>query len=502
MVPPSAGRAAAPTLHGASVPTSERLRLYREVFENSTDAIGIIGLDGRYLDQNPAHREMTGYSDAELRGLTPAVHLGEGTFAEIAESLKTTGRYRAEVVSRTKDGRELIVELSAFTVTDAHGAPLCFVGIKRDVTQRRAAEQALRDSQRNLQDFVETSAIGLHWVGPDGVILWANAADHEPLGYARDEFIGRHIAEFHADEDVIADILRRLQSGERLYDYPARLRCKDGSIRHVLIDSSVLWRDGKFIHTRCFTRDVTQQKQAEEQLRAVRAELSVAEKLSVLGTLVSGVAHEIRTPLTYIALNLALVQQELARAGVPAEARARIDALMAEASEGVDRVNLLVRDLRRFTRVPHHEQPRMALHEVVSQALELFAATHRGDARISASVVEVPPVRGDPVKIQQVILNLLQNAADALPVGGRISIATRHSDGHSEIVVGDAGPGVPADVAARMFEPFFTTKPEGTGLGLSIIRRIVEEHGGTIQHGTSPEGGAEFVVRLPLAASP
>ena len=133
--------------------------------------------------------------------------------------------------------------------------------------ERKTAEDELRRSEQELADFFENATIGLHWVGPDGTILRANQAELDMLGYSREEYVGRPIAEFHADEDVICDILKRLQAGESLGEYPARLRCKDGSIKDVLIDSSVLWRDGEFVHTRCFTRDVTERKRAEARVR-------------------------------------------------------------------------------------------------------------------------------------------------------------------------------------------------------------------------------------------
>ncbi len=124
--------------------------------------------------------------------------------------------------------------------------------------------QALRRSEAALRDFIETSTISLHWVGSDGTILWANQAELDLLGYARDDYVGRKIAEFHADEQVVKDILACLTRGETLHDYPARLRHRDGSIRHVLINSSVLFEDGKFIHARCFTRDVTASRQEQD----------------------------------------------------------------------------------------------------------------------------------------------------------------------------------------------------------------------------------------------
>src|ERR1051326_7063589 len=134
---------------------------------------------------------------------------------------------------------------------------------------------ALRRSEAVLRDFVETSTICLHWVGEDGTILWANQAELDLLGYTREQYFGRNIAEFHADEAVINEILACLSRGDTLRDHPARLRHRDGSIRHVLINSSVLFEDGKFVHTRCFTRDVTALKQEQETRQAqLAAELA------------------------------------------------------------------------------------------------------------------------------------------------------------------------------------------------------------------------------------
>jgi len=133
--------------------------------------------------------------------------------------------------------------------------------------ERKTAEEELRRSEHKLVDFFENATIGLHWVGRDGIIHRANKAELDMLGYRREEYVGRPISDFHADQEVICDILRRLQAGENLDEYPARLRCKDGRIKDVLIDSSVMWKDGSFVHTRCFTRDVTEQKLAEATLR-------------------------------------------------------------------------------------------------------------------------------------------------------------------------------------------------------------------------------------------
>jgi PAS domain S-box-containing protein len=140
------------------------------------------------------------------------------------------------------------------------------VGINIDITDRKQIEAIARVREEQA-DFLENGSIGLHWVGSDGQILWANQAELDLTGYSKEEYIGQSIAKFHADQEVIDDILRRLKAKETLHDYEARLVCKDGSIKYVSINSNVLWQDEQFIHTRCFTRDISARKQAEEKLQ-------------------------------------------------------------------------------------------------------------------------------------------------------------------------------------------------------------------------------------------
>lgn len=143
--------------------------------------------------------------------------------------------------------------------------------LETEICERQKAQQALESREAELKDFIENAAIGMHWLGGDGTILWANRAEMNLLGYSREEYIGRHISEFHADQAVIEDILERQGRHEELRGCEARLRCKDGSIRHVRIDSKAFVQDGKFLHTRCFTTDITDKKQAEESSRRLAA---------------------------------------------------------------------------------------------------------------------------------------------------------------------------------------------------------------------------------------
>jgi two-component system sensor histidine kinase VicK len=135
----------------------------------------------------------------------------------------------------------------------------------KKVVQYEKDKAELEFRVEELNDFIENASMPLHWVDGNGIILWANKAELDSLGFTKEEYIGFPISQFHADQHVIQDILTRLTNNETLHNYPARLKCKDGSIRHVLINSNVLWKDGEFIHTRCFTRDITDLKNAEEK---------------------------------------------------------------------------------------------------------------------------------------------------------------------------------------------------------------------------------------------
>lgn len=139
--------------------------------------------------------------------------------------------------------------------------------LEAEIAHRKALEADLREREGELHDFLENAVEGIHWVDADGVILYANKAELSLLGYDRDEYVGRNITEFHVDREVIQDMLARLTCGQTIADYEARLRSKDGAIKYVLVNSNVLFRGGKFVHTRCFSRDITARKRAEESLR-------------------------------------------------------------------------------------------------------------------------------------------------------------------------------------------------------------------------------------------
>jgi PAS domain S-box-containing protein len=153
--------------------------------------------------------------------------------------------------------------------------------------KRREAEEALRQSQRELEEFFDHAPVGLHWEGPDGVILRVNDAELAMLGYSREEFVGHHMSEFHLDESAAEDLTARLRRGESLLDCEARLRCKDGTVKDVMVSANVLLEDGRFVYSRCFTRDITARKRVQEQLNYLAAIVETSED-AIIGTTFDG----------------------------------------------------------------------------------------------------------------------------------------------------------------------------------------------------------------------
>jgi PAS domain S-box-containing protein len=256
------------------------------IIESADDAIITKTLEGIITSWNKGAERIFGYTAEEVIGkpvtvLIPADHQDEEP--TILARLRAGERIEHyETVRVRKDGSLVDISLTVSPIRGPSGQIIGASKIARDISERKRAEEALRSREEELTDFLENSAVGLHWVGPDGTILWANKAELELLGYTREEYIGHHIAEFHADSEVIEDILGRLKRDETLHSYEARLRRKDGSLRHVLISSNVRRRNGEFYHTRCFTRDITERRLAEQALRQSEERFAKAFQASPL----------------------------------------------------------------------------------------------------------------------------------------------------------------------------------------------------------------------------
>jgi PAS domain S-box-containing protein len=240
------------------------------IVDSSDDAIIGKTLDGIITSWNAAAERIYGYSAGEIvrkhiSVLAPAHWVDEvpGLLEKIRDGEKVR---RCETVRRTKIGQLIDVALTISPVMDASGKVIGASTIARDITDRKCAELALRRNEHELSDFFDNAPVGLHWLGPDGIVLRANSATLHLLGYRHEEYVGHSIAEFHMDHGVAEDMLVRLLKNETLRNYEARLRARDGSVRHVLINSNVRWEDGRFVHSRCFIQDITTRRNLEKEL--------------------------------------------------------------------------------------------------------------------------------------------------------------------------------------------------------------------------------------------
>ena len=271
-----------------------RGELLRTTLASIGEGVVMTDLDGRITSMNPIAEMLVGATEAAARGqlVGDVLHIVDeetrGTIENPAvrilrgEALGESAR-RDVLVSR--DGSERAIDDSAAPVRDEHGHLVGSVFVFRDVSERRRTQQTLERSERELADFFENASVALHWIGPDGRILKANQAQLDMLGYSQDEYVGRHASRFHVDRDVVDDALARLFHGDSLSKLPARMRCKDGSIKKVLLDCNSLWENGRFVHTRCIMFDVTQQKREEETRSLLAAIVAASDDAIVSKTL-------------------------------------------------------------------------------------------------------------------------------------------------------------------------------------------------------------------------
>jgi two-component system cell cycle sensor histidine kinase/response regulator CckA len=480
---------------------------FRTAFDRAKVGMVMTAGDGRLIEVNPAFAEMLGYDPDELVGqpFADITHPDDrGPSLAVFKEVIAGGLDKVDLEKRylRKDGSTLWAQITSAPVRDPDGRVLHFITIIQDVTARREAEQGLRASEQRYRLLFERNPQPIFLFDLETLrFLAVNQAAVQHYGYSRDEFMAMTILDIRPQEDRgrLGDALSTAGTDFRRFGLWRHVR-KDGSIIEVDISSHEATFDGRRVRIVLIT-DVTERLKAERELEAARRQISRSEKLSALGSLVSGVAHEVRTPLAYIQNNASLIDIKLHAAANERDARlaAEVLPLVKELCHGIDRVNDLVRDLRRFTQLQAGDRAVVPLVEPVREAVNLFRATNRGKYDIEVVLEPTPTVHVDSSEVQQVVLNLLQNGAEAMPSGGLLRVTTRTSAAGAELTVADGGPGIPPDVLARMYEPLFTTKPDGTGLGLSIVKRILQAHDATVECRTGIGNGTTFVVTFPRA---
>lgn len=489
---------------------AERASLFdalRQAAERSGTGLAITDIseaEPRNLFVSTDLAKMMGYEPHEIIGKSPWAMIAPEEVPRLQQMMlqrrqgqKLPGTFETVLLHRS--GARIAIELAqSRTVLDGHPVTVTFVN---DISSRAATSQALRESEKRFRDLVDGAPDGVAILrGP--AVMFLNARAAKLLGLTSPaQGTGRMITDFlHPDdrERAAARIKKLLREGG--LDERAEYRSIDGRGEEHTVEISSIpieYQGGPAVLA--FARDVTERKRMETKLLE-------ADRLTALGVLSAGVAHEINNPLAYVLLNLEYLKRELPKAATDP---ARIESLMVrvqDACHGADRVASIVRDLRTFARGEDTARQPVSLETVIESAVNIAYPELRTRARLERRYQTVPAVDGNAGRLEQVFMNLLLNAAQAFPDGSdesansiRVSLRSEGTQVIAEVA--DNGPGIPHDLLGRVFDPFFTTKPVGvgTGLGLPICRGIVQTHGGEITVDSKPGAGATFTVSFPAS---
>jgi two-component system cell cycle sensor histidine kinase/response regulator CckA len=487
----------------------------RAIFDSAAIAITLTDLDGRIERANPAAERLYGYPRAELTTLR-VPELDEGPeweaerplFAALARGERES--YGMDRRFRRRDGTHAWGHLTASLIRDADGAPLLVARMVEDVTPRHRAEEALRASEAQFRALVENLPDVVTRNDPEGRFLYVSPAADPYLTFPSDELLGRRLQDSplagpaaDAWDAAVRQVAATGTPVEHEMAYPA----PDGQLRHFV------WcivpetdRDGAVRTVLCRGGDITARRRMEAELRQ-------SQKMEAVGRLAGGVAHDFNNVLTVVRGTAELALAEL-RPGDPLRGDLE-EILRAAARAGGLTAQLLAFSRRQVL------QPQVLDLDARLRAMESMLPRLIGeDVALTLRLASAPArVRVDPGQFEQVVMNLVVNARDAMPDGGQVTIETSvvevppgagDGDGpvpagaYVEVAVTDTGTGIDAAALPRIFEPFFTTKPagHGTGLGLATVYGIVKQSGGTVQVATRPGRGTTFAVRLPALAAP
>jgi PAS domain S-box-containing protein len=486
---------------------------FRMVAENLGEGIFITDLDDLILYLNSRMAELIGYTREEVLGKNgykfllppdewPAFLKRNGQRGE-----GLSGRYEMRV--RRKDGTWIWLEVNAAPYRNPAGEIVGTIAANTDITERKSAGDALRESEERYRDLVENAHDIIYSQDLDGHYTSMNQAGEQITGYTLEEALALNVTQTVAPEFLAKarEMLARKLSGENVTAYEMEIIAKDGHRITVEANTKLVFQDGVPIGVQGIARDVTQRKQLEDQLRQ-------SQKMEAIGQLAGGVAHDFNNLLTAINGYSALALQRI-------DENHPVRGYLEEVKKAGDRAANLTRQLLAFGRKQILQPLAINMNDVVTDMNKMLQRLIGEDIRLTAKLdPALKKIKADPGQVEQVLVNLVVNARDAMPQGGKLTIETATVELDSEyankhvgfapgnyvmLAVSDTGSGMDGKTQARIFDPFFTTKEKGkgTGLGLSTVYGIIKQSGGNISVYSELGHGTTFKVYLPgLAAAP
>ena len=470
---------------------------YRQLTENAGEAIFVIQ-DGVIKFINPKGAELSGYSIEELVSSPFVKFLHPNDSDMVAD--RYLKRLKGEPVPQIydfriirKDGHIRWGELNAVPISwEDRPAVLCFMS---DITERKEAEEALRQSEERYRDILEKMEDSYFEIDLAGNLTFVNSSACRHLGYSREELIGMSYKGFTA-EDYIKSVFQIFNEVYRTAmpnkGFHWKIIRKDGSPGFIDTLVAPLRNDqGEIIRFSGVGRDITERRKMEEQL-------ILTDRLASIGQLAAGIAHELNNPLTaVIGFSDLLLERDLS-----ADVKEDLETINREAMRAIN----IVKGLLAFAREQRIEKAMVDINSIIQRVLQLRSYEQRVsnievDARFAPAL---PQVMGNGAQLQQVFISIIVNAEQAMLEAhrrGKLTIVTERVGNIVRVSFTDDGPGISPDNMKQLFTPFFTTKEvgKGTGLGLSICHGIVTEHGGKLYAESEPGEGAAFVAELPIS---
>ena len=487
---------------------------YRLLVESIQDyAILTVDPAGRVLTWNRGAESIKGYSADEVVGqhlsrfyLPEDIAAGKPTLQ--LETAARDGRCVDEGWRLRKDGSRLWASDIINALRAHDGSLRGFVKATHDETVRKLAVDATEERRRVEEERValfelSTDLIGI--AGIDGHFKRLNPSWTKTLGWSNEELTSKPWLSFVHPEDFSGTVAAgaSLAKGHTVSSFQNRYRCKSGE--YAWLD----WRCVPSLDHALFyaiARDVTEERRARAEQENTQQKLIVADRMISVGTLAAGVAHEINNPLAYVManLNVAIEEVHALSGGSPSGRIKELEEMVGDALEGATRVAKIVRSLKTFSRSDHEQRAVVDIHPTLELAINMAFNEIRHRARLVKDFGVTPLIEADEARLGQVFINLLVNAAQAIPEGNaqgnevRITTSTDPT-GNLVVEVRDTGPGIPLEIRGRLYQPFFTTKPVGvgTGLGLSVCHNIVTSMGGDLSVLSELGKGATFRVVLP-----